>query len=267
MNKLDINKKILDIFAIIYSIAICYELIQVRSYYIYTGEYYLNQIFKCSFGYSYLYHFLILILPIAGFLYRKYSNVFLCVSVMFFYVFKIIINSKLYPENAFQPYNQNIVFWIFLTMGLRQFMNDDHKIIYLIKFYVLFSYFAGGLIKIKSGLDWMNGWTLYYYLIDRSVIYRIPFALGFFKNLLYAKIASWVAIISELSVFLTLFKKKLEIYFTFFFITFQIFCHFILEIHFLPFFIWANLIYLSSFLVRKKYSSIVLILNKLDQII
>ncbi len=262
LNKLYKDKKTLDLFAIIYSIAICCELIRVRSYYIFTGEYYLTSVLKGTFGYSYLYCSLIAILPISGFLYRKHSHIFLYVSLMFFCVFKVIINSKLYPENIFQPYNHDIVFWIFLTLGLRQFI-EDAKVISLIKFYILFSYFAGGVIKIKSGWDWMNGWTLYYYIIDRSVIYDIPFALGFFKNLLYAKIASWIAVVSELSVVFVLFKKSLNFYFSLFFIIFQIFCHFILEIHFLPFFIWANLIYLASFVARQKQSVVISILNKL----
>ena len=62
---------------------------------------------------------------------------------------------------------------------------------------------------LKGGLDWMNGYTLQYYLWQDGLIWDRPLGIWLAKQHTLAIISSWAAIIFELTFFLVLIFPKL----------------------------------------------------------
>ncbi len=80
----------------------------------------------------------------------------------------------------------------------------------LIQWIFAIIYLDSGLSKLfKSGLDWMNGYTLQYYLWQDGLIWDRSFGIWFAKQHTLAILSSWAAILFEITFFLVLIFPKL----------------------------------------------------------
>lgn len=69
-------------------------------------------------------------------------------------------------------------------------------------------YLSAAFSKLKSGLDWLNGYTLQYHLL-RSGWQRGSLAFWFSQNHLLALVFSWISVLWELTFFLVLIFPQL----------------------------------------------------------
>jgi hypothetical protein len=80
----------------------------------------------------------------------------------------------------------------------------------VIQWIVAIIYLDSAVSKLlKSGLDWMNGYTLQYYLWQDGLIWDRSFGIWFAQQHTLAVLSSWVAILFELTFFLVLIFPKL----------------------------------------------------------
>lgn len=84
--------------------------------------------------------------------------------------------------------------------------------LWLLKFNLVYSYFAGGIVKIKFGLDWMNGYTLQYYLLFRHLHLDTPLGFELAQNFSLMIILSIGTVLLELLFPLVLFYRRFAIF-------------------------------------------------------
>ena len=144
--------------------------------------------------------------------------------------------------------NMAMPFWVFLTLSAQKWLGPS-RTVFLIKFLLLFSYFAGGVAKIRHGFDWMNGWTLQYYFLARHMDLNTPEGWWLFSDLTRAKLLSIVIVTAELLTPLAFFNRKIEWFFVIFYFSFQIACWWLMKLKFMNYYGWSYLIYVAIALV------------------
>lgn len=164
----------------------------------------------------------------------------------------VLMTRFLEVKTGSNPYagglNFAMPFWVFLVLGLQKFLNPS-RTIFLVKFLLLFSYFAGGVAKIRHGLDWMNGWTLQYYFLQRHMDLDIPEGWWLMSNLTRAKFLSWSIVLIELCTPLAFFNRKFEWLLVAFYFSFQVACYYLMKLKFMNYYGWSYLIYASILIV------------------
>ena len=239
--------QILTIFVFLYSFAIAFEIWRIH----FTIVFNLKEFFAPGGGdlLSQLFFWALLVsIAVSTFFYRSRPQLFLVTAGLFLVVFRIYLMTVFFPERAYMPWNHAMIFWIFLALGLRRTLTDQ-KLIVLLKFYLLFSYFAAGVAKVRHGWEWMNGWTMQFNVLDRHMLLDTPLAWEIFKNLPRAQFLSWTVILLELSVPLVLIFRKLEWFYVFGFLFFQFLCWYTMKIYWMDFYGWSYLIYFSILVV------------------
>lgn len=197
---------------------------------------------------TFLYNILLALIPLSLLMQKKISSGFTVCAVLFLICMRDFIICQSGPENIYTAWNHAVVFWVLLALGFKNYLGTE-KTITLIKFLLLFSYFAGGIAKIRHGFEWMNGWTLQYYFLQRHIDLDAPLAWSMVSNINVAKALSWLVVLPELLVPLAFFNKRLEWLFVFSFFIFQIICWYVLKLKWMHYYGWTYLIYFSIFLV------------------
>lgn len=113
----------------------------------------------------------------------------------------------------------------------------------LLKFNLVFAYFAGGLAKLRSGLGWMNGYTLQYHLFDRHLSLDLPLASQFASSWWFCFFASVVMVALELTCLIIFFVPRLTALYVGTFFVLQIFWIFFMKLQWMKYFGWSYLIY------------------------
>lgn len=168
----------------------------------------------------------------------------LLASGIYFILFKEFLDCQAGSEKVYRAWNHALPFWSMLTLGFQNLW-DSKKTIFLIKFLLLFSYFAGGLAKVRHGFTWANGRTLQYYFLQRHADLDTPLAIPIIINIKLAITLSWALLIGELLILLAFFNKKIEYFFVISFFIFQIICWQVIKLKWMPYYGWNYLIYLS----------------------
>ncbi|MBK7891466.1 MAG: hypothetical protein IPJ84_11640 [Bdellovibrionales bacterium] len=113
----------------------------------------------------------------------------------------------------------------------------------LLKFNLVFAYFAGGVAKVRGGLEWMNGYTLQYHLLDRHLSLDLPLAFSFASSWWLCFFASVAMVILELTCLIVFFVPRLTAFYVGTFFALQIFWMFFMKLHWMKYFGWSYLIY------------------------
>lgn len=203
---------------------------------------------------------LFLILSSLGILYRL--SLFVCL-VLSIYLFANFISCSAGPNLVYIPWNHSIViFNIFIllisprtsSLSLRSFLEFDRtKIkekvdawpVYLIKFNLIFSYFASVFIKLGNGFEWMNGHTMQYYFFNRFLTTGSQLALNLGSSIELMKFISVVTIGLELTIPIVFFIPRLAGPYILLTLVLQLSCYLILDLRWMSFYGWSYLIYLK----------------------
>ncbi len=113
----------------------------------------------------------------------------------------------------------------------------------LLKFNLVFAYFAGGVSKVRGGLEWMNGYSLQYHLLDRHLSLDIPLALSFASSWWLCFVSSVFIVLLELTCLIVFFMPRLTGFYVGTFFGLQIFWMFLMKLHWMKYFGWSYLIY------------------------
>ena len=237
------DQLILKVFSFLYAIAIFIQLSWDRVFILNnlpTNEMGLNPLW--------LFYFLCASLLINPFLPKSFSWIWLLSALLFF----ILINQFLYtqagPEKAYRAWNHAIVFWTFIILGFQKTLGAP-RTVFLLKFFLIFSYFAGRVAKIRHGFDWTNGWTLQYYFLQRHIDLNTPEGWWLVSDLTRAQLLSWLILLVELATPLVFINKRIEYCFVGFYFIFQILCWWLMKLKFMNYYGWSYLIYASILLV------------------
>jgi hypothetical protein len=130
----------------------------------------------------------------------------------------------------------------------------------LLKFNLVYTYFAGGIVKIKNGLEWMNGYTLQGHLFYYHLEGDLPLAYSLAQNLELMKFISIATVVMELLFPIVLISRR-PVGWAFAIITFvmQVIFWYLIDLQWMRYFGWSYLIYLLEilfFLNWRKISSI-----------
>ncbi len=115
--------------------------------------------------------------------------------------------------------------------------------IFLLKFNLIYSYFAGGISKIQHGLDWMNGYTLQGHLLYTHLHIGTPDVLPFLSNLWLLIGVSVIVCTAEVLAPIALFSRTYSIVFIIGSLIFQVLFFFLIDLRWMHYFGWSYLIY------------------------
>lgn len=240
---------ILRLFSVLYAVAIGLQL--------YWDRHFILGYLPSS--YNGIYFFLAVTLVINPFLKSKFSWTWLLTTSVYFILIYDFLKIQTGGDLYFGGSNFAMPFWVLLVLSAQKWLGPS-RTIFLIKFLLLFSYFAAGVAKIRHGFDWMNGWTLQHYFLSRHMDLNIPEGWWLVENLTRAKILSWLLVVVELATPLAFFNRKLEWAFVIFYFSFQIACYHLMKLKFMNYYGWSYIIYLSIILIflyeRSKAKSI-----------
>lgn len=186
--------------------------------------------------------------------------------VLFGYVLGTVVGCDRGEEKAYTASNHIIVWQNLLILavapgvnswGVNSWIRNERRgseippkwPVELLKFNLVFAYFAGGVAKVRGGLDWMNGYTLQYHLLDRHLSLDIPMAYAFASSWWLCVISSVVMVVLELSCLIVFFVPRLTIFYVGTFFGLQIFWMFLMKLHWMKYFGWAYLIYALELLL------------------
>lgn len=122
--------------------------------------------------------------------------------------------------------------------------------IFLFKFNLIYTYFAGGIAKLQYGLDWANGYTLQGHLIYTHLHTYIPQATFLITKIELLTVASWVVLVAELAAPIALFSTRFSVFFVLGTLMFQIACFYLIDLTWMEYFGWAYLIYVWDWFYR-----------------
>lgn len=248
------NLKILKWFRISFCIAIFFEVLRISSFFSSLQKdriCYPIEIFRwlsipevSSNAYQFLIYVLLASLTAAAFGVFQRSALFVAL-VLFVYVFGIAIGCDRGKENFYTSWQHCIVVFTLLVLLVTPKNESRGWPIEILKFNILVSYFAGGIVKIKTGFDWMNGYTLQYYFIKRHLIFDSPLAFELAQSLTLMKFFSISTVIMELLIPIAWFTRR-QIGWMFMVLTLvlQILCWYLLDLKWFAFYGWTYLIYL-----------------------
>lgn len=228
---------ILKLFGFLYSIGMLLQLMWDRSFLLGTVPNFFN-----------IYLLLCMSLLITPFLKTKFSTAWLITMALYFWLFWSLLKVQAGSDLKIGGSNFAMSFWVFLILGLQSWLKPSQTI-FLLKFILLFSYFAGGVAKIRHGLEWINGWTLQYYFLQRHIDLDIPYGWWLFSDLARAKFLSVMIVTVELLTPLAFFNKRLEWMFVAFYFSFQLACYWLMKLKFMNYYGWSYMIYVSIALV------------------
>lgn len=180
---------------------------------------------------------------------KVFQAIWILTATLFFIFFHDFLVCQAGPEKVYMAWNHAMVFWVFLVLGVRKTIGTT-RAIFLIKFYLLFSYFAGGVAKIKHGGEWMNGYTLQYYFLQRHIDLDTPLAWNLVANLSVSKIVSYIIVLSELLIPIAFLNKKIEWVFVVGCFIFQGICWYTMKLNWMNYYGWTYLIYASILIVN-----------------
>jgi hypothetical protein len=243
------NELILLLFSWLYSAAIFWELHRDTAFHMNS----INPscgIMTASLGVhpNGIYYLLLALIPLSLLLQHRFAWLWGVCAALYFICLRDFVICQSGPERIYMAWNHAIVFWVFLAMSTQKILGAA-KTVTLIKFLLLISYFAGGIAKVRHGLEWMNGWTLQYYFLQRHIDLNTPLAVEMVSNLQTAKILSWLVVLPEILVPLAFLNKRLEWVFVISFFIFQIICWYVLKLKWMHYYGWTYLIYFSMVLV------------------
>lgn len=140
--------------------------------------------------------------------------------VLFGYVVGVVVGCDRGVERAYTASNHAIVWqnlfilacapgvnrWNLMNWGKEMhFLPSPRWPVELLKFNLMFAYFAGGVVKVRGGLDWMNGYTLQYHLLDRHLSLDIPMAYSFASSWWLCFVSSVIMVALELTCLVVFF--------------------------------------------------------------
>lgn len=114
----------------------------------------------------------------------------------------------------------------------------------LLKFNLVYAYFSGGIVKIKNGLEWMNGYTLQGHIFYSHLESDLPVAFNLAQNLTLMKVVSIGTVVIELLFPIVLFTKR-PVGWTFAVVAFmmQVVFWYYIDLQWMRYFGWSYWIY------------------------
>ncbi len=199
-----------------------------------------------------------------------FSRVSLLASFLFLLVIEGVSIGCSRGGSEYLPLDMPIVLWNFLLLALAPGVNritiislfGKEKLLQLkapswgvelIKFTLIFAYFASGVAKIREGFSWLNGYTLQWHLLDRY-LYRdgAELSLAFANVFWLCLVSSWVVVGMELSAPLAYLGKRATWFILIFFLIFQLICFVVMDLRYFDFFGWVYLIYFLELYFKKR---------------
>ena len=167
----------------------------------------------------------ILLLGSLSFLaFGKLPRIFTALSTVLFFLFMgNYLGSMKSPNSNYVWHSHNMILYIllalnFLPVNKVKTLSFQSKEFYLwelilLKLIVCTGYFGSAYIKLKtSGLNWMDGYTLQAYFIQKHILTGNTFALNFVDNLNLLIAISWFTVLLELIFCFGLLIRKTEFY-------------------------------------------------------
>lgn len=201
-----------------------------------------------------------------------FSRLFGAVSFfLFFYVYGSTISCAVGKNPDYIPWNHAIVvfnlFLLFISDSGRKYSLDALVFkkkssfdlnwpIFLLKFNLIYAYFASAFAKLSGEFLWVNGYSLQAQMIYRHLNLDTPEILFLINSNKIAYFVSIVVITSELLSPLALINKYAAVIFVSGSLIFQIFFAWSIELRWMSYFGWAYLIYffeVVAYLKREKF--------------
>jgi hypothetical protein len=122
--------------------------------------------------------------------------------------------------------------------------------VFLLKFNLIYAYFAGGVAKLRYGLDWANGYTLQGHLIYTYLHLGKEDILNLISNLHILVLISSLVLLVEIISPLALFSRKFAIFFISGSLAFHLLFYIIIDLRWMHYFGWAYVIYFADWISR-----------------
>lgn len=119
----------------------------------------------------------------------------------------------------------------------------------LLKFNLVYSYFAGGIVKIRSGFEWMNGYTLQGHIFHSHLESDLPLAYSLAQNLTLMKIISIATVVVELLYPIVLITRpQVGWFFASITLFMQMIFWLLIDLQWMKYFGWSYLVYFLEIL-------------------
>lgn len=168
--------------------------------------------------------FVLLLVSLCLLAFGRVPRLFTALSAIFFFLFMgNYLGSMKSPNSNYVWHSHNMILYIllalnFLPVNKVKTLSSQSKEYFLwelvlLKLIVCSGYFGSAFIKLKtSGLDWMDGYTLQAYFIQKHILTGNTFVLNFVDSLSLLVAISWLTIMLELILCFGLLFKKTEFY-------------------------------------------------------
>lgn len=179
-------------------------------------------------------------------------------TFLFFWVIGSTISCASGPNPDYTPWHQAIVVFNLLILAVapcNQRFSLDRSFwqispaeslnwpILLLKFNLAFAYFAGGIAKLRHGLDWMNGYSLQAHLIYTHLHIDTPAVLPLLKYHELMVAISVIVVVAEIVFPLALISRFMAIVCIAGSLAFQLLFYYLIDLRWMPYFGWSYLIY------------------------
>ena len=194
---------------------------------------------------------------------------------LFFWLIGSTISCAAGKNPSYIPWNHAIVFFNLLILSVSR-VNTRFSVdkilfkkkkattqknwpVFLLKFNLVYAYFAGGIAKLQHGLDWMNGYSLQTQLIYRHLNLNTPHVLPIIDSYFLLVAISIIVVFAEVILFpLSLFNSVTALICIIGSLAFQALFAFLIELKWMRFFGWSYLIYfleiVAMIIASRRYS-------------
>ena len=179
-------------------------------------------------------------------------------TLAFFWVFGSNLGCGFSASLAYTNWQHSIVVFNLLILSLspagklwsidsyfskRPNSNKAYLYVFLLKFNLAYSYFAGGIAKLQYGFDWSNGYTLQGYLLYAALKLEKYALIPLASHLSTLQVISIIVLATEILFPLALFSSRLSCFFVGGSLLFQIIFWFLIDLRWMRYFGWSYLIY------------------------
>jgi hypothetical protein len=175
-----------------------------------------------------------------GFL-PRFSALVSC--LLFFWIVGSTVGCATGKDPVSVPWNHAIIVFNLFVLAVAPSKPENWPI-FLLKFNLIYTYFAGALAKLQYGLDWMNGYTMQGQMLIRHLDVGTPQILPFVENFPLMVAVSVIVLVVELSFPLALFNRKLAVVYIGGSLVFQLIFYWLIDLKWMGYFGLSYFIYL-----------------------
>lgn len=166
-------------------------------------------------------------------------------TLLFLWVIGSTISCASGPNPDYVPWHHAIVPFNLIVLAVAPLgSSQPNWPIFLLKFNLVYAYFAGGIAKVKFGFDWMNGYSLQAHLIYSHLHAGAPAVLPLIGQHGLLVAISITVVLAELASPLALISRRFAIFFICGSLIFQLIFYWLIDLRWMNYFGWSYLIYL-----------------------